>query len=237
MKQKKVHQLIVSFLILLSFNIYGQDKLINPSITFLDFQEEIPIYKCEAFDIDARVEEAKNDLENGVSPLIFAKKFPVSLTPENSGIWEEKDDFGREAVATLIKRMEDDRDKLALILAGYTNEMTDFIDTNPGFKSRFNRYITFPDYTPNELFDIFESKCNRLDYHLTEEAKTKLKSTFENAYSSRDKSFGNGRFVRNIFEKTLEQQANRIAKEATLTKEILTTITEDDVSGVYVQAN
>jgi hypothetical protein len=93
MKQKKVHQLIVSFLILLSFNIYGQDKLINPSITFLDFQEEIPIYNCEAFDIDARVEEAKNDLENGVSPLIFAKKFAVSLTPENSGIWEEKDDL------------------------------------------------------------------------------------------------------------------------------------------------
>lgn len=144
-------------------------------------------------------------------------------------VGENKDDFGKEAVATLIKRMEDDRDKLVLVLAGYTNEMIDFIDTNPGFKSRFNRYITFPDYTPNELFDIFESKCKKLDYHLTEEAKTKLKSTFENAYSSRDKSFGNGRFVRNIFEKTLEQQANRIAKESNLTKEILTTITEDDV--------
>ncbi len=144
-------------------------------------------------------------------------------------VGENKDDFGKEAVATLIKRMEDDRDKLVLVLAGYTNEMTDFIDTNPGFKSRFNRYISFPDYTPTELFEIFESSCKKLDYHLTEEAKTKLKSVFENAYSTRDKSFGNGRFVRNVFEKALEQQANRIAKESNLTKEILTTITNEDI--------
>lgn len=144
-------------------------------------------------------------------------------------VGENKDDFGKEAVATLIKRMEDDRDKLVLVLAGYTNEMTDFIDTNPGFKSRFNRYISFPDYTPNELFEIFESSCVKLDYHLTEEAKTKLKLVFENAYSTRDKSFGNGRFVRNVFEKVLEQQANRIAKESNLTKEVLTTITENDI--------
>lgn len=144
-------------------------------------------------------------------------------------VGENKDDFGKEAVATLIKRMEDDRDKLVLVLAGYTKEMTDFIDTNPGFKSRFNRYISFPDYTPSELFEIFESSCNKLDYHLTEEAKIKLKSVFENAYSSRDKSFGNGRFVRNVFEKALEQQANRIAKERSLTKEILTTITDEDI--------
>lgn len=144
-------------------------------------------------------------------------------------VGENKDDFGKEAVATLIKRMEDDRDKLVLVLAGYTKEMTDFIDTNPGFKSRFNRYISFPDYTPSELFEIFESSCNKLDYHLTKEAKIKLKSVFENAYSSRDKSFGNGRFVRNVFEKALEQQANRIAKERSLTKEILTTITDEDI--------
>lgn len=145
-------------------------------------------------------------------------------------VGESKDDFGREAVATLIKRMEDDRDKLVIILAGYTNEMTNFVDTNPGFKSRFNRYINFPDYTSQELFEIFESKCKKLDYHLTEGAKNKIKTIFESAYSIRTKSFGNGRFVRNTFEKTLEQQANRIAKESNLTKEILTTITEEDVS-------
>lgn len=144
-------------------------------------------------------------------------------------VGENKDDFGKEAVATLIKRMEDNRDKLVLVLAGYTKEMSDFIDTNPGFKSRFNRYISFPDYTPSELFEIFESSCYKLDYHLTEDAKMKLKSVFENAYAKRDKSFGNGRFVRNVFEKTLEQQANRISKEDTLTKEILKTIEVDDI--------
>lgn len=145
-------------------------------------------------------------------------------------VGENKDDFGKEAVATLIKRMEDDRDKLVMVLAGYTKEMMEFINTNPGFKSRFNRYISFPDYTPNELFEIFEKSCNKLEYHLTEEAKISLLSVFKNAYSSRDKSFGNGRFVRNVFEKTLEQQANRIAKERSLTKEILTTIIKDDIA-------
>lgn len=144
-------------------------------------------------------------------------------------VGENKDDFGNEAVATLIKRMEDDRDKLAIVLAGYTNEMKEFIDTNPGFKSRINRYINFPDYKPNELFDIFESMCCKLDYVLTEDAKIELRIVFEKAYSNRDKSFGNGRFVRNIFEKAMEQQANRIAKENNLTKEKLTTIEKDDI--------
>src|SRR5690606_32046402 len=118
-----------------------------------------------------------------------------------------------------------------VVLAGYTNEMNDFIDTNPGFKSRLNRYIHFPDYVPDELLKIFESKCEKLDYCLTEEAKVKLQAVFEKAYASRDKSFGNGRFVRNVFEKVLEQQANRIAKESVLTKDLLTTITGNDVIG------
>lgn len=145
-------------------------------------------------------------------------------------VGENKDDFGKEAVATLIKRMEDDRERLILILAGYTAKMKDFIDTNPGFKSRFNRFINFPDYSPKELYEIFENNCLKLDYKLTNEAKEKVGSIFEDAYSNRDESFGNGRFARNIFERTIEQQANRIAKEAKLTKEILTTIQEDDIA-------
>ncbi len=139
-------------------------------------------------------------------------------------------DYGKEAVATLIKRMEDDRDRLIVILAGYTKEMNDFIETNPGFKSRFNRYIDFVDYTPPELLSIFETQCNKLDYKLTDEAKLKLESLFNIAYKNRDYTFGNGRFVRNVFEKTLESQANRIASIAELNKEILTTIGADDIS-------
>lgn len=145
-------------------------------------------------------------------------------------VGEYHDDFGEEAVATLIKRMEDDRDQLVVIIAGYTNEMEVFLNTNSGLKSRFNRYINFPDYTPKELFEIFESNCKKQEYQLTEEAEAKLKKTFEKAYKDRDNAFGNGRFVRNIFEQTLENQSNRIAEETNLTQEVLTTITVDDIA-------
>jgi len=144
-------------------------------------------------------------------------------------VGDAQDSFGKEAVSTLIKRMEDDRDKLIVILAGYTKEMQGFIETNPGFKSRFNRYIDFTDYQPEELISIYEGLCKKLDYKLNEEAKTKLTVVFTNAYNNRDKSFGNGRFVRNTFEKSMERQANRIASIADLTDEVLTTITADDI--------
>jgi AAA+ superfamily predicted ATPase len=144
-------------------------------------------------------------------------------------VGENQDDFGKEAVATLIKRMEDDRDKLIVILAGYTNEMKTFIDSNPGFKSRFNRYIEFVDYKPSELESIYKLLCSKLDYILTDDAEKKLVQVLTSAYATKDKSFGNGRFVRNTFEKTLERQANRIASVPSLTKEILTTITADDI--------
>ena len=142
----------------------------------------------------------------------------------------QQDMFGKEAVDTLIKRMEDDRDKLAVIMAGYTNDMKKFIDTNPGFKSRINRYIEFSDYDPEELLAIFKQLCRKLDYHLTDEATKNVYSLFEQAYNNRDATFGNGRFVRNVFEKTLEKQANRLACINALSKEILTTIKEEDIA-------
>lgn len=145
-------------------------------------------------------------------------------------VGKNNDDYGREAVATIIKRMEDDRDKLVVILAGYTKEMADFIDTNPGFESRFNRYIEFPDYTPEELFKIFESQCRKLEYQLTPGAIAKLNAVFSEAYAGRDNSFGNGRFARNIFEKTMEEQANRIARESKITRDLLVTIIENDIT-------
>ncbi len=142
---------------------------------------------------------------------------------------ENRDDFGKEAVATLIKRMEDDRNKLVVILAGYTNEMNTFIDTNPGFKSRFNRFIEFADYSPEELLEIFKSSCKKMDYNLETDAEEKLKQLLTHAFNARNKSFGNGRYVRNIFEKTLEKQSNRIAAIPALTKEILTNIVPADI--------
>ncbi len=142
---------------------------------------------------------------------------------------DSKHSYGSEAIAALLKRMEDDRERLVVMVAGYTTEMNDFINANSGFKSRFNKYIEFPDYTPEEMSEIFERLCQGLDYNLENEARTKVLELFIVAYGQRDKSFGNGRFVRNVFEKTMERQANRVAVIFPLTKEILITIVQDDV--------
>lgn len=139
-------------------------------------------------------------------------------------------DYGKEAIATLLKRMEDNRDRLVVILAGYSEEMKQFIDSNPGLQSRFNRYIYFPDYNADELFQIFEANCKKNDYVMTDEAKTALKSLLEKAVAEKDNNFGNARFVRNLFEKTLERQANRLSKQENLSKEMLTEITLTDLN-------
>ena len=138
-------------------------------------------------------------------------------------------DYGKEAVSTLLKRMEDDRERLVVILAGYTNEMKRFIDSNPGLQSRFSRYIEFPDYSLDELVQIFEYNMRKYDYHFGEGAKEVLLQRVEKAVARRDANFGNARFVRNIFEKALEHQANRLASQSNLTAERLSTIEKEDV--------
>lgn len=141
----------------------------------------------------------------------------------------EGTDFGKEAIATLLKRMEDDRERLVVILAGYTDEMKQFIATNPGLQSRFNRYIDFPDYSADELMQIFEFNLQKYEYTITPTASDAMKQYFEYAVIHKDKSFGNARFVRNIFEKTIELQANRLASISNLTKEELSVIELEDL--------
>jgi len=138
-------------------------------------------------------------------------------------------DYGKEAIATLLKRMEDNRDRLVVILAGYTNEMKEFIDSNPGLKSRFNRYIEFPDYSADELYQIFDFNLKTFDYNLSENVEGVLRDFFRQSVTSKDRNFGNARFVRNFFEKTLEQQANRLAKETILTTQKLSEICISDI--------
>ena len=142
-------------------------------------------------------------------------------------------DYGDEAVATLLKRMEDDRDKLVVIVAGYTDEMKHFIDTNPGLQSRFNRYINFPDYTPEELYKIFRMYMNKNEYTITKEAATYLQRSLEYAVEHKDRNFGNARYVRNVFEKAIQCQANRISKEKNLSEEELTEITLADIKKAF----
>lgn len=141
----------------------------------------------------------------------------------------DESDYGREAIATLLKRMEDNRDRLVVILAGYSDEMKAFIDSNPGLQSRFNRYIHFPDYNEDEMFRIFCLRCEKSDYVITEEAKARLMDLLAQSVANKDKNFGNGRFVRNLFEKTVEHQANRLAKMENLTPEMLSRIEKEDV--------
>lgn len=138
-------------------------------------------------------------------------------------------DFGKEAIATLLKRMEDDRDRLVVILAGYTNEMKGFIDINPGLQSRFNRYIDFPDYTADELVQIFDANLKKFDYKMNDDSKKVITTFFENAVNHKDKNFGNARFARNVFEKTLERQANRLAYKNNISNNDLITIDVEDL--------
>ena len=138
-------------------------------------------------------------------------------------------DYGPEAIATLLKRMEDDRDRLVVILAGYNNEIENFINSNPGLRSRFNRYIHFEDYTASELYDIFCLQVKKGEYTLTDDASQYLQERLKAIVSDKPKDFGNARYVRNLFEKTVEAQANRLAAKTTLTKEELTQITKDDI--------
>ena len=138
-------------------------------------------------------------------------------------------DYGKEAISTLLKRMEDDRNRLVVILAGYTNDMKRFIDSNPGLQSRFNRYIEFPDYTADELLQIFEFNLKNNEYCISDEARTALAEYLQKCVNEKDERFGNGRFVRNLFEKTIERQANRLSQAPNLTAEMLTTIEVKDL--------
>jgi len=138
-------------------------------------------------------------------------------------------DYGSEAVATLLKRMEDDRDRLVVILAGYNDEIESFINSNPGLRSRFNRYIHFDDYTAEELYKIFCLQVRKGEYTLTEDASLYIKERLAAVVEDKPKDFGNARYVRNLFEKAIEAQANRLALKVSWTKEDLTQITKADL--------
>ena len=137
-------------------------------------------------------------------------------------------DYGQEAVDTLLKAMEDHRDDLIVIVAGYTELMEEFVHSNPGLESRFNRFLNFPDYTVQEMMDIFDMRCRKSGYELAEDARGLLRSLL--ALLSLDvKGFGNARGVRNLFERTVAAQANRLAALPDVIREMLMTLTADDL--------
>ncbi len=139
-----------------------------------------------------------------------------------------ENDFGREAIETILKAMEDHREELVVIVAGYTGPMRKFLDSNPGLESRFNKYIFFQDYNGEELNAIFHLQCKKNGYELDEEAEAYAKEFFDRLYEERDENFGNGRDVRNRFEDMVVRQANRVAAMEAPTKEDLVRFTKQD---------
>ena len=123
---------------------------------------------------------------------------------------KEGNDFGQEAIDTLLKEMEDHRDDFVVIVAGYTKPMEDFINSNPGLKSRFNKYMYFEDYTKDELLTIFQGFCDKYQYQLDESAQKAVSEKLEQMTSEKKENFANAREVRNLFEKIIIKQANRI---------------------------
>ncbi len=168
-----------------------------------------------------KVREAVTKALGGL--LFIDEAYTLSAGGEN--------DFGREAIETLLKMMEDHRDDLVVVVAGYTGKMQEFLDSNPGLRSRFNRHIHFDDFDPAQLVKIFQAFCHKADFKLMPDAEKELTAVFNVLTASRDETFGNARTARNLFETAISKQANRIVSLPEVNKEILSGIEAADIPG------
>ena len=153
-----------------------------------------------------------------------------SLAPDISG----GNDFGREAIETLLKLMEDHRDDLIVIVAGYSGQMERFIRSNPGLESRFNRYFMFDDYNSDELYEIFDTMCRKSEYVLTDDAVEFARDHFRIIYEMREDNFGNARHVRNFFENIVSVHSDRVSELEGHTRENLTSVLREDLEKAAV---
>lgn len=172
---------------------------------------------------DAKTTEVINSALDGV--LFIDEAYSLNKNSEN--------DFGQEAIDTLVKRMEDDRDRLVVIVAGYGAEMDRFIQSNPGLKSRFSTKINFDNFKVDELLEIFKTLCNKNEYILEVDAEQRLIALFKDETKAEREDFGNGRFVRNLFERVLRNQAMRLShSKDELTRVALMHIQSHDIQQV-----
>ena len=167
--------------------------------------------------------KTKEVVESALGGVLFIDE-AYTLTAGKDG-----KDFGQEAVDTLLKLMEDNRDNLVVIVAGYTELMEEFVDSNPGLRSRFNKYITFHDYTPKELYEIFLSMCKKQDYIPNEPGKKYVMEYLTTLVEKRDENFANAREVRNYIERAIARQASRVVEIENISDKQLKTLTKSDL--------
>lgn len=166
-----------------------------------------------------------------VKEVIQRAKGGVLFIDEAYSITENdhSDSYGRECLTELTKALEDCRDDLVVIVAGYTEPMRQFFESNPGLKSRFNTFIEFEDYSSEELLAIFELMCSKNDYIPSSKAKERVKHIIDNAVLNKQNNFANGRFIRNIFDELIMIQARRLSKFDNPDRQTLVDISEEDV--------
>lgn len=172
--------------------------------------------------------KVKEVVSKALGGILFIDE-AYSLTVNKS-----ENDYGFEAVDTLLKAMEDNRDDFIVIVAGYPDLMEKFLDSNPGLRSRFNKYFYFKDYEPEELTDIFIGMCNQSGYVPTDDCMYCVSAIFKSHYLTRDKNYANARDIRNFFEVAIVNQANRLANNSSITNKELTQLTLDDVKTISI---
>ena len=153
----------------------------------------------------------------------------VLFIDEAYALAKGENDFGQESIDTLLKAMEDQREDFVVIVAGYSEPMNRFLESNPGLKSRFNKSITFEDYSPNELLDIFELFCKLNDMRLSSDARDYLTQYLSKLSNEKSENFANGREMRNLFEKAFTNQANRLSQYNDISDEELNIIKSEDI--------
>lgn len=199
--------------------IFAEEKILSDKNIFVEVQKKDLIGEY----VGQTAPKTQKVIEKALGGVLFIDE-AYSITSSKKD--EEEMDYGAECIATLLKAMEDNRDNLCVIFAGYTNEMDNLINANPGFESRIQFRINFPDYTEDELYEIFKQFCKEENYKLSSNIKAFLIEHFKKV--RKEKNFSNGRYVRNIFEKIKIEQANRVS----LDENNVSLIQKEDVKNV-----
>lgn len=172
-------------------------------------------------------------IDEALGGVLFIDEAYALLSKDGRSI-----DFGEEAIAVLTKRMEDHRDDLAVVVAGYTDPMHSFLESNPGLKSRFLNTLHFEDYTPEQLREIFLGFCRSENYEIADDALRLIQEMIDDAHAARSPSFGNARFCRNLFQQLIRRHAMRIGPgRRKLTRKELMLITHEDAAALRASSH